>query len=70
MGVIYKAQDLKLGSFVAFKFLPDSLAGGAQALERFKRGARTVYQDFFAVWKDAEADIRVLKQAKSEYENI
>ena len=40
--------------------------GGLPALQR----ARTAYQDFFALWKDADPDIPILQQAKAEYAGL
>jgi predicted Zn-dependent protease len=40
------------------------------ALQRDAGKAHAKYQDFFALWKDADPDIAILKQAKAEYEKL
>lgn len=42
----------------------------AYALSGDTAKARTAYQDFFAIWKDADPDLPILQQAKSEYAKL
>jgi eukaryotic-like serine/threonine-protein kinase len=44
--------------------------GRAYALENDKAKARGAYQDFFALWREADSNIPILKQAKSEYKKL
>jgi len=44
--------------------------GRARAISGDNAGARTAYQDFFALWKDADTDVPILKEAKAEYEKL
>jgi eukaryotic-like serine/threonine-protein kinase len=44
--------------------------GRAKAMSGDKESARKTYQDFFALWKDADSDIPILKEAKAEYAKL
>jgi len=44
--------------------------GRAHALSGDTANARSAYQDFFALWKDADPDIPILREAKAEYAKL
>jgi serine/threonine protein kinase len=84
MGEVYLARDTELDRRVAIKILLGQLASDlsplyhlahlglarAAALSGDTAQARKSYQDFLALWKDADSDSPILQQAKSEYEKL
>ena len=52
------------------KWVQDLELGRAYALQGDTSKSRTAYQDFFTLWKDADPDIPILKEAKAEYAKL
>jgi hypothetical protein len=64
-----------VGSAADENLLVDTRASGhllsaPQGLNHFLAAARAAYQDFLTLWKDADPDIPILREVKSEYEKL
>ena len=64
-----RRRDGKIEEAAHVKELPE-FCGRAHALQGDTAKARTAYQDFLALWKDADPDIPILKQAKAQYAKL
>jgi hypothetical protein len=58
-----------VGNFVTGALLHLQL-GRAYALSGDKSNAQSAYKDFFVLWKNADPDVPILKQAKAEYAKL